>query len=121
MDQQLRSWSELNVEHYGKDVDPYTRCRVITLNGIEVESMLFSHQFARHTDDPDLKRFLAMTRRIEQQQQRAVNWLIPGNETTLEVTAGYEQVAIDLTAWVARSEPDPYLRQAYEFGVLCCR
>jgi hypothetical protein len=118
LDQQLRNWSELNVEPYDKDVDPYTRCRVITLNGIEVESILFSHQFARHTDDPDLKRLLAMTRRVEQQQQRAVNWLIPGDETTLEVTAGYEQVAIDLTAWVARSEPDPYLRQAYEFGVL---
>jgi hypothetical protein len=118
LDKQLRNWSELNVEPYGKDVDPYTRCRVITLNGIEVESILFSHQFARHTDDVDLKRFLALTRRVEQQQQRAVNWLIPGDETTLEVTAGYEQVAIDLTAWVARSEPDPYLRQAYEFGVL---
>jgi hypothetical protein len=40
LDQQLRNWSELNVEPYGKDVDPYTRCRVITLNGIEVESIL---------------------------------------------------------------------------------
>jgi hypothetical protein len=27
-------------------------------------------------------------------------------------------VAVDLTAWVARMEPDPYLKQAYEFGVL---
>lgn len=33
-------------------------------------------------------------------------------------TLGYERVAVDLTAWVARSEPDPYLRQTYEFGVL---
>ena len=31
-------------------VDPYTRCRVILMNGIEVESIIFSHQFARHTD-----------------------------------------------------------------------
>ena len=30
----------------------------------------------------------------------------------------YEQVAVDLTAWVARSEPDPYLKQAYQFGLL---
>ncbi|MFE0856339.1 hypothetical protein, partial [Streptomyces mutabilis] len=29
-----------------------------------------------------------------------------------------EQVAVDLTAWVARMEPDPYLKQAYQFGVL---
>jgi PAS domain-containing protein len=38
--------------------------------------------------------------------------------SVLETTLGYEQNAVDLTAWVARHEPDPYLRQAYEFGVL---
>jgi hypothetical protein len=27
-------------------------------------------------------------------------------------------VAVDLTAWVARMEPDPYLKQAYDFGVM---
>ncbi len=36
----------------------------------------------------------------------------------LETTIAYEQVASDMTAWVARNEPDSYLRQAYEFGVL---
>ncbi|HEX6980286.1 MAG TPA: hypothetical protein VF342_13390 [Alphaproteobacteria bacterium] len=119
MDQQLRNWSELNVDPYDKDgVDPYTRCRVIAMNGIEVEAILFSHQFARNTADAALKQQLAMTRRIEQQQQKAINWLIPGQETTLEVTIGYEQVAVDLTAWVAQAEPNPYARQAYEFGLL---
>lgn len=119
IDQQLRNWSELNVQPYNKhEVDPYTRTRVITMNGIETESIFFSHQFARHTDDMDIRRHLAMTRRIEQQQQKAVNWLTPGNESTLEVTIGYEQVAVDLTAYLARTEPDPYLRQAFEFGLL---
>ncbi|MGH4023552.1 MAG: ferritin-like domain-containing protein, partial [Pseudonocardiaceae bacterium] len=47
-----------------------------------------------------------------------VNWLLPGSASVLETTISYEQVAVDLTAWVARNEPDPYLRQAYEFGVL---
>jgi rubrerythrin len=47
-----------------------------------------------------------------------MNWLIPGDETTLEVTLGYEQVAVDLTSWVAQNEPDAYLRQVYEFGLL---
>jgi len=119
LDKQLRNWSELNVTPYDKEgVYPYTRCRVIALNGIEVESILFSHQFARHTDVPEVKEKLAQVRQIEQQQQKAVNWLIPGDETTLEVTLGYEQVAVDLTGWVARQEPNPYLRQTYEFGVL---
>ncbi|MGI0488639.1 hypothetical protein ACN4EK_24780 [Pantanalinema rosaneae CENA516] len=119
LDRQLRNWSELNVQPYDKNhVDPYTRTRVITMNGIETESIFFSHQFARHTDDPEIRKYLAMTRRIEQQQQKAVNWLTPGNESTLEVTIGYEQVAVDLTAYLARTEPDPYLRQAFEFGLL---
>ena len=119
LDKQLRNWSELNVQPYDKNaVDPYTRCRVIALNGIEVESVIFSHQFARHTDNPDIKRMLAMTRRIEQQQQKVVNWLTPGDETTLEVTIGYEQVAVDLTSYLARSEPDPYMKQTLEFALL---
>ncbi|XBQ14931.1 MAG: hypothetical protein ABL308_08130 [Oceanicaulis sp.] len=119
LDRQLRSWQELNVQPYDPDsVHPYTRTRVITLNGVEVESVMFSHQFARHTIDTGLKQQLAQIRRIEQQQQKVVNWLIPGRESTLENTIGYEQVAVDLTAWVARHESDPYLKQVYEFGLL---
>jgi hypothetical protein len=119
IDQQLRTWSEQNVQPYRSDeVDPYTRCRVILMNGIEVESVMFSHQLARHTDVPEILETLAVSRRIEQQQQTAVNWLIPADESTLEVTLGYEQEAVDLTAWLARNEPDPYVRQALEFGLL---
>jgi hypothetical protein len=119
IDDQLRNWSELNVEPYdNEEVDPYTRCRVILMNGVEVESVMFSHQFARHTDVPEIKEKLALSRRVEQQQQKTVNWLIPGDETTLELTLGFEQEAVDLTAWLARNEPDPYQRQALEFGLL---
>lgn len=100
------------------EVDPFTRCRIIVMNGIEVEEAMFSHQFNRHTDVPEIKEALAQSRRVEQQQQKAVNWLTPANETTLEVTIGYEQTAIDLTAWTARNEPDPYLKQSMEFGLL---
>ncbi len=116
---QFRNWSELNVTPYDKHtVDPYTRTRVILMNGAEVESILFSHQFARHTDHPDLKRALAEGRRADAQQQRAVNGLNPGEQTPLETTIGYEQVAVDLTSWLARHEPDPYLRQALDFALL---
>jgi hypothetical protein len=47
-----------------------------------------------------------------------INWLTPGDESTLENTIAYEQVAVDLTAFVARTEPDPYLKQTFEFGLL---
>jgi len=119
LDKQLRNWRELDVVPVDPDLsDPYTLCRIITMNGIEVESILFSHQFARVCPDQDVTRKLAEIRYIEQQQQKVVNWLLPGQASTLETTIFYEQVAVDLTAWIARMEPDPYLKQAYEFGVL---
>jgi len=119
LDKQLRNWRELNVMPIDPDhADPYTRCRIIALNGIEVEAIMFSHQLARHCPDPEIKQQLARVRYIEAQQQKVVNWLLPGVASVLETTIAYEQVAVDLTAWVARMEPDPYLKQAYEFGVL---
>jgi hypothetical protein len=119
LDKQVRNWRELNVTPVDPDLaDPYTRCRIITMNGIEVEAILFSHQLSRHCPDAEVKRQLAEVRYTEQQQQKVVNWLLPGQASVLETTLAYEQVAVDLTAWVARMEPDPYLKQAYEFGVL---
>ncbi|MGN9844596.1 hypothetical protein ACTMTI_41360 [Nonomuraea sp. H19] len=119
LDRQLRNWRELNVTPIDPDhADPYTRCRIITMNGIEVEAIMFSHQLARHCPDAELKQQLARVRYIEAQQQKVVNWLLPGLASVLETTIAYEQVAVDLTAWVARMEPDSYLRQAYQFGVL---
>ncbi|MGP4110395.1 hypothetical protein ACTWP5_05690 [Streptomyces sp. 4N509B] len=119
LDAQIRDWRELAVDPIDPDrADPYTRCRIITMNGIEMESIWFSHHMARHCPDMDVKRQLARMRAVESQQQKAVNWLLPGVASVLETTIAYEQVAVDLTAWVARMEPDPYLKQAYEFGVL---
>lgn len=119
MEKQFRNWSELNVTPYDKKtVHPYSRTRGILMNGIEVEAVMFSHTMARHTVDPKIKQQLALVRRAEAQQQKAINWLIPGDETTLEVTLGYEQVAVDLTAWIAQNEPDAYLKQVYDFGLL---
>lgn len=119
IEKQLRSWSELNVKPYNKNtVHPYTRVRIIFMNGIEVEAAMFKHQWARHTDDLELKKQIALSRRVEQQQQKAVNWLIPANESGLEVTIGYEQVAVDLTAFLAQTEPDPYVKAALDFALL---
>ncbi len=119
IDQQLRNWSELNIQPYDNEtVDPYTRCRVILMNGVEFESILFSHQFARNTNVAEIRETLAVSRRTDQQQQTSVAGLVPGEETTLELTLGYEQEAVDLTAWLARNEPDPYVRQTLDFGLL---
>lgn len=119
IERQFRNWAELAGQTYDtRAVHPYTRCRVILMNGIEVEAAMNSHNAARRTVDTGLKQKMALVRRAEQQQQKAVNWLIPGSESTIANTIGYEQVAVDLTSWIARHEPDPYLRQVYEFGLL---
>lgn len=74
VEDQFRNWSDMNPEPYDKrGAHPYTRTRVILMNGIEVESILFSHQFARHTDNLEIKQKLALSRRVEQQQQKVVN------------------------------------------------
>src|SRR5690606_20374838 len=119
LDRQLRNWRELNVEPIDPDhCDPYTRCRVITMNGIEVEAIMFSHHLSRNTVDPEVKRQLARVRYIEAQQQKGGNWLLPGLSAALVPSMACERVAVDLTAWAARREPGPYLTPAYQFGVL---
>jgi hypothetical protein len=61
---------------------------------------------------------LARVRRIEQHQQTLVNWLNPPDQSPLETTIGFEQVAIEVTAALAQQEPHPYLAQSYRFGLL---
>ena len=119
IERQLRSWKHVALPPYRKqDVDAFTRCRIILMNGIENEAAIFSHAFARVSDDPDLKAQLAALRRIEHQQQNTINWLNPADQSILETTIGFEQVAIELTAYLARTEPDPYVKQAFDFGLL---
>jgi hypothetical protein len=119
LEDQFRSWHEVVPEPLDPmTVHPHTQTRVILMNGIEAESILFSHQFHRHTDNLELRRALATSRRIEQLQQKSVNWLLSGQLSPLETTIAYEQTAVDLTSWLARHEPDPYLKMALDFALL---
>lgn len=115
----ILDWENVYPEPYDKmEADPYTKCRVILMNGIEVEAVMFGHNFHRNCMDNDLRRDLAYVRRSEQQQQKRVNWLSPGDESQLETTIGYEQLAVDLTAWLAQHEPDAYAKQCMDFALL---
>lgn len=112
-------WKTVYPKPYNKhDVDPYTKVRIILMNGIEVESAFFSHQFHRNCTNNELRRELATTRRVEQLQQKHINWLKPLDETPLENTIGYEHVAVDLTAWQAQNEPDSYVKATLDFALL---
>lgn len=113
------NWKCIYPKPYDKcKVNPYTRTRIILMNGTEFESIFFSHQFSRHCTDNDLRREIATIRRLDQQQQKVISVLKPADETILEHTIGYEQLAVDLTAELAQREPDPYVKMALDFALL---
>ena len=117
LDKQEFDWRDLVQTPYSKlDDDAYTRVRVILMNGIESEAVRFGHACARMNGALQLP--LARVRRIEHHQQTLVNWLNPPDQSGLETTLGFEQVAIDITATLAQNEPDPYLKQVLDFGLL---
>ncbi len=115
----ILDWKEIRPLSYDKNaVDPYTRTRVILMNGTEFEACWFSHQFSRNCKNNDIRRVLALMRRSEQLQQKLLSVIKPANETLLEHTIGYEQLAVDLTAGLAKREPDPYVKKALDFALL---
>ena len=112
-------WQHLYPRSYDKlGIDPYTRVRVILMNGTEFESNWYSHQFQRHESNNDLRRELALLRRQEQQQQKKIACLKPLDETVLEHTIGYEQLAVDLTAGLAQRVTCPHVKSALDFALL---
>ncbi len=112
-------WEKLWAAPYDKrTVDPYTRTRIILMNGTEFENVWFSHQFSRSSGDNELRRKLALIRRGEQQQQKLLAHLKPADETALEQTIGYEQLAVDLTAHLAKRVTDADVRGALDFALL---
>ena len=119
LENMLLDWQEMSpIPYDSREVDPYTRTRVILMNGTEFEAVWFSHQFTRHCADNDLRRALALMRRQEQQQQKLIGALKPLDEDILAHTIGYEQLAIDLTAALAQREENPYVKEALDFALL---
>ncbi|MBA3542002.1 MAG: hypothetical protein H0T79_20470 [Deltaproteobacteria bacterium] len=117
LDQQRFTWRELAPPTISKlDCDAWTRIRIILMNGLESEAVRFSHACARLFGG--LQQPLAVIRRVEQHQQTMVNWLLPADQTPLETTIAFEQVAIEVTAAIAEVEPDAYLASMYRFGLL---
>ena len=115
----IMSWKDLAAKPYDKfEVSPYTKTRCILMNGTEYEAVKFSHQFHRHTSDNDLRRSIALVRRSEQQQQKLISALKPIDENLLETTISYEQLAVDLTAFLAQNVKDKNVKAALDFALL---
>lgn len=118
-DRQVSDWKTEYPKPYDKaDTDAHTKIRCILMNGTEFEAYGFQHHLNRHEANNDLRREIAAIRKIEQQQQKRLACLKPANETILEHTIGYEQLAVDLTATLAKSEKDPYVKAALDFALL---
>lgn len=119
IDKVFSDWKGLYPKPYDKnEVDPYTKCRIILMNGTEFEDVWFSHQYHRHEINNDIRRELAMIRASEQQQQKRIACLKPLDENILETTISYEQLAVDLTAALAQTDPDKYVKLALDFALL---
>lgn len=119
LEKSFQNWQQMYPKPYDKkEVDPYTKTRIILMNGTEFEANWFSHQLCRHTSDNELRRDLAMTRAVEKQQQLKISLLKPKDESVLEHTISYEQLAVDLTAELAKREVDCYVKNALDFALL---
>lgn len=113
------NWKNMCLKPYDKNaVSPYTKTRVILMNGTEFESNMFLHQLNRHCLNNEIRRAAAEVRRSEQQQQKRIASLKPINETILETTIAYEQLAVDLTAEMAKKEPNSFVKQQLDFALL---
>ena len=117
LDRQVFTWRELAGETISKlNDDAFTRVRIILMNGIEADSVRMQHIWARL--NAPLRLPLARVRRVEHHQQTMVNWLLPADQSPLETTIAFEQVAIEVTSSIAELEPDPYIARVHRFGLL---
>ncbi len=117
LDRQVFTWRELCGTPISKlDDDAFTRVRVLLMNGMEAEAVRFGHACARA--NRPLQLALARVRRVEQHQRTLVGWLLGPDLSPLETTIGLEQVAVELSAAAAQTEPDPYIAAVHRFGML---
>jgi len=119
MDKWFMDWDTMYPCSYDKETaNAYTKCRIVLMNGTEFEAQWFSRNFSRNCNDNELRRELACVRRSEQQQQKRISILKPKDESILEHTISYEQLAVDLTAALAKQEADCNVKNALNFALL---
>ena len=115
----IENLKDLYPASYDKnEASPYTKARIILATGGEYEANWFSHQSMRNIADINLRREISLTRFIEKEQQQKLSMLKPPDETLLETTIAYEQLAVDLTAEMAKKEQNFYVKKALDFALL---
>jgi hypothetical protein len=119
LDRQTGDWRELTVTGIDPEqVEPYTRCRIVAMSGIENAAVRFDRQAGRLATDPELRGRFELLRSVEARQRHTVAGLLAQPRTVLETALTYEEAAVDLDSWLARMEPDQPRRQVYECDAL---
>jgi len=117
LDRQVFNWREMSAPILSKlEDDALTRVRVLLMSSVEAHAVRLSYGFAR--ENGELRGLLARVRRVEQHQRTVIGWLDPPDESPLDGAVRLEQAAVEITAALARREPDPYLAQVYRFALL---
>jgi hypothetical protein len=117
LERQRMTWKDMVGKPISKlDDDAFSRVRVILMNGVELDSVRTKQVALRC--DRDARVALAQLMRVEQHQATTINWLVGADHSPIETTIGYEQTAIEVTASVAKLEPDAYLAQGYRYALL---
>jgi len=119
IEKQWEPVAKVVTDAHDKDkIDEFSRLRFIAAYGVETEQWYFYHAMARHTDDDNLKLLLAEIRRAEDQHRSEATFFTDPTSTFLELTIAIEHLAVALTAAAAKDEPDPYVRQVFDYGLL---
>ncbi len=119
IDQQWESFQKITEKPIDAGAtDAYTKTRIAWMWGTENEQWNFYHNFSRCTDNEEIKQAIAQIRRTEDQQRSRIGFFFDPRASVLENTITIEQLAVDLTAAMAKDEPDPYIKQALDFGLL---
>lgn len=114
---QAMSWKDMVGKPISKlDDDAFSRVRIILMNGLELDAIRTKQVALRCNADARVQ--LAQLMRVEQHQATTINWLIGADHSPIETTIGYEQAAIEITASVAKLEPDAYMSQGYRYALL---
>src|SRR5689334_18155133 len=117
LSRQRMSWKDMVGKPLSKlDDDAFTRVRVILMNGLELDSLRTKQVAIRMNREARVP--LAQMLRVEQHQATTINWLLGADHSPIETTIGYEQTAIEVTASVAKLEPDEYMAQGYRYALL---
>ena len=111
MDEMVMDWSTMSPKPYGKlEADPYTKTRIILMNGIEVEAVMFGHNFNRNCEDNDLRRDLYLEiGMVEEEHVTHYGALLDPSATWLQNLLLREYMETYLYYSFYETEVDPYV------------